>query len=99
VRRVTRADAADRDLDEILEYLTERSPPAAERLVADLDSRSRLLATQPRAGRPRNDLAPGLRSIVVGRYVVFFVSTDDEVIIVRIIHGARNITPEMFTGG
>jgi toxin ParE1/3/4 len=96
VRRVTRTDTAERDLDEILEYLNGRSPPAAERLVAELDSRCRLLASQPRMGRPRDDLAPGMRSIVIEHYVVFFVSTDEEVTVVRILHGARNITPDMF---
>jgi toxin ParE1/3/4 len=99
MRRVMRTDAADRDLDEILDYLIERSPSAAERLVAELDSRCRLLASQPLTGRSRDDLVPGMRSIVVGRYVLFFVSTDADVFIVRIIHGARNITPAMFTGG
>jgi plasmid stabilization system protein ParE len=31
-----------------------------------------------------------LRSVVVGYYVVFFVVTDDEVQIRRIVHGSRD---------
>jgi plasmid stabilization system protein ParE len=41
-------------------------------------------------GRPRDELQPGLRSVVVEYYVVFFVVTADEVQIRRIIHGSRD---------
>lgn len=41
-------------------------------------------------GRARDELQPGLRSVVVSYYVVFFVVTDDEVQIRRIVHGSRD---------
>jgi plasmid stabilization system protein ParE len=34
--------------------------------------------------------------VVVGRYLIFFLHTDDEVTVVRVLHGSRNITPDMF---
>jgi toxin ParE1/3/4 len=98
VRQLIRSDAAERDLEEILDYLNEHSPPAAERFVAELATRCQLLTTQPFIGRARDDLRAGLRSIVVGNYVVFFLPTDDQIQIRRVIHGARNITPGMFGG-
>ncbi|MBY0458374.1 MAG: type II toxin-antitoxin system RelE/ParE family toxin [Gemmataceae bacterium] len=91
MRRVTRTAAAERDFEEILEWLSEHSPKVAERFPAELDTRCRRLASQPLTGRPRDELQPGLRSIVVGYYVVFFTVTDDEVMIRRIVHSARDV--------
>jgi toxin ParE1/3/4 len=90
VRTVTRTAAAERDLEEILEWLHDHSPTVAERLPTALDARCRLLASQPFTGRARDELQPGLRSVVVEYYVVFFVVTDDEVQIRRIVHGSRD---------
>jgi toxin ParE1/3/4 len=98
MRRLTRTVTAESDLEEILEYLTTHSPPAASKFATDFEARCQLLPSQPNTGRPRDDLAPGLRSVVVGRYVAFFLVTDDDVVIVRVLHGARNIKPEMFDG-
>ncbi len=72
MRRVTRTAAADHDLEEIMEWLYEHSPAVAERLPAALDARCRRLASQPMTGRARDELRPGLRSIVVEYYSVFF---------------------------
>lgn len=42
-------------------------------------------------GRARDDLAPGIRSLAFGRYVVFFVALADGIDVVRVMHGARDI--------
>jgi toxin ParE1/3/4 len=99
VRAVNRTPLAAQDYRSILDYLLERSEPAAIRFNEEVELVCRLLVRQPRMGRARDDLLAGLRSIVVGHYVVFFRPGDDEVQILRIIHGARNITPDMFAGG
>jgi toxin ParE1/3/4 len=87
---------AENDLEEILDYLNALSPAAADKFAEEFDARCRLLPSQPNTGRPRDALLPGMRSVVVGRYVVFFLPTDDEVIIVRVLHGARNMTSDLF---
>ena len=97
MRKLTRTATAESDLEEILDYLNTHSSAAAEKFARDFDARCQLLPTQPKTGRPRDDLASGLRSVVVGRYVVFFLPTDEELVIVRILHGSRNITPELFS--
>lgn len=98
MRRIVRGDTAERDLEEIFSYLDDHSPPAADRFIAKLDSVTLLLASQPHIGRTREDLVSEMRSMVVDKYIVFYTSTDEEVSIVRIIHGSRNITPEQFHG-
>ena len=52
---------------------------------------SRVLATQPMMGRARDELAPRVRSVPFGRYVVFYVPLDDGIDVVRVLHGARDI--------
>jgi toxin ParE1/3/4 len=42
-------------------------------------------------GRERKDLAPGLRSFPVTKYLIFYYCTEDIIEIVRVIHGARDI--------
>jgi len=97
VRQVIRSDHAERDLDEILTYLAQYSIPAADRFAVELADWCRLLPSQPMLGRNRDDLHPGMRSVVIERYVMFFLSTATEIQVVRIIHGSRNITPDMFS--
>ncbi len=98
MRTLSRTPLAAQDVREVVDYLLEHSEPAADRFTTELEAACRLLPSQPRMGRERDDLAPGVRSIVVGKYVVFFRATDETIQILRVIHRARNITPEMFEG-
>jgi toxin ParE1/3/4 len=67
--RVTRRPEAESDVIEIWTYIAEDSVAEADRWVDRLDERLRLWATQPAIGRPREELAPSLRSMPFGRYV------------------------------
>ena len=98
MRTVSRTPLAAQDVREIVDYLLEHSEPAADRFAAELGAACQLLPSQPRMGRDRADLAPGVRSVVVGKHLVFFRSSDATIEVLRVIHGARNITPEMFEG-
>ena len=42
-------------------------------------------------GRRREELAPGLRSILQGSYVIFYRLTEERIEIVRVLHVARDI--------
>jgi toxin ParE1/3/4 len=88
---VERTSQAIADWEEALEYLEERSPRAAHRLAEAMKQRCDQLGRLPGMGRAREDLQPGLRSIVVEQYTVFYRATDTAVQIVRILHGARDI--------
>jgi len=56
-----------------------------------LSAKFHLLAEQPMLGRSRDELAPGLRSIPLGRYVIFYEVIPDGISIVRVLHGARDL--------
>ncbi|MEO2088711.1 MAG: type II toxin-antitoxin system RelE/ParE family toxin [Gemmataceae bacterium] len=91
MRRVRRTDLARDEIADALDYLEERSAVAAERLTAMIEEKCRLLATNPFMGRARDELRPGHRSVVVGDYLLFYRVTDFEVIVVRFLHGRRDL--------
>lgn len=65
--RVLRRPLAAADIAEIWDYIAEDSIAQADAWVDRLDETLRLLATQPRMGRLREELSPGLRSLPFGR--------------------------------
>jgi toxin ParE1/3/4 len=79
------------DLAEIWAYFAEDSIVNADAFAALIDKKLRLLAKQPGMGRARPELGHGLRSFVVGRYVVFYQPSSKGIEIVRVLHGARDI--------
>lgn len=82
---------AARDLEKAYEYTTEQSVRGAAKLVERMTQAFRTLARQPGLGRPRDEIAPGLRSFRVGSYLVFYEARADGILIVRVLHGARHI--------
>jgi toxin ParE1/3/4 len=89
--RVTRRPQAEADILEIWDFIAEDSVAEADQWVDRLDAKFELWATQPMMGRPRDELAPGLRSLTFGRYVVFFESMLDGIDVVRVLHGSRDL--------
>jgi toxin ParE1/3/4 len=88
---VVRTQRAEEDLEEILSYLEEHSPPAAERFAVAFNERCRLLAELPEMGRRRDEIRPGVRSVVIERYVAFYKITDTSVAILRVVFGRRDL--------
>lgn len=50
-----------------------------------------MLARQPEIGEPRSEIRPHLRSFPVGNYVIFYKLVDARVVVVRVLHGARDL--------
>ncbi len=70
--RVMRRPLAETDILQIWDYIADDSLAAADRWVDRIDEQFSLLAAQPLIGRSREELAPGMRSFPVGRYVIFY---------------------------
>ena len=88
------AREADRDLDDIWYYIAEESGSIgiADRLVDTITDRFLVLSSHPHIGRPRDeDLRPGLRSFPVGGYIIIYRIEDEDVVILRVLRGSRNI--------
>jgi plasmid stabilization system protein ParE len=83
---------AERDLDQIWEYIAADSVDAADGLIEKLFAAFENLARNPGLGHTRKDLT---RHIVlfwpVGRYLVIYRSTNRRLEIVGIAHGSRDI--------
>ena len=85
--------AAEAELDQIWWYIAEQSGSveAAKSVVASTTERFSLLATFPHLGRTRDDLRPGLRGLPVGDYVILYRINGEDVLILHVIHGRRDI--------
>ena len=79
------------DLAEIWDYIADDSEARADAFVATIDAKFQTLAKQPGIGRMREELTTGLRSLPIGRYVIFYLSQADGIEIIRVLHGARDI--------
>jgi toxin ParE1/3/4 len=51
------------------------------------------------SGPPRDQLAPNLRVVFQGNYAIYYVVRANELIIVRVLHGARDIAAIAEQGG
>jgi len=91
--RVVVRPQADDDLFEIAAYIARDNPAPAERLIDALESKFKLLATSPKLGRLRTELAPGLRSLPFRNYVIFYQPLEDGIEVVRVLHGKRDLKP------
>lgn len=94
--KATRGYHAELDAIEIWVRVARHDAAAADRLTDRFTAAIALLAAQPDLGRGADHLVPGLRSFPVGGYLIFYRKSDDGVFVVRIIHGTRNITPDLF---
>lgn len=81
---------AERDLNEIAQYIGQDSPAAAARVVLELiDQVESLLPAHPVIGRPGRVL--GTRELVIGSlpYIVPYRVRDGTIEILRVLHTAR----------
>lgn len=91
-RSVVWSPEAEGDLLEIWTYLAnEASPEVANVQLRSIARSTRRLARWPLSGRARDELIAGVRSIVVGQYVVFYRHIADRIEIIRVLHGSRDI--------
>ena len=84
---------ADADLAELYDYIaTHGSPARALTYVQRVATFCRGLATFPERGTRRDDLRPGLRIIGFARRdSIAFMVRPEAVVIVRILHGGRDL--------
>ncbi|MFC6853973.1 type II toxin-antitoxin system RelE/ParE family toxin [Marivibrio halodurans] len=70
--------------------MAEDSPDTASRFVHDLQQRFAPLCHSPEIGPRRDSLAPGLRAHFFRSYAIYYRITDTALIIMRVLHGARD---------
>ncbi len=88
------APQVEAELDDIWYYIATESGniEIADSVVDSITERFFLLANHPYLGRRRDeDLRPGLRTFSVHEYVIIYRIEDDDVLILHVAHGRRNI--------
>lgn len=81
---------AERDLEEIADYIAGDDPRRALSFIDELRRRCARIAETPKAFSARPELGAGIRCSLHGRYVIFFRASKDRVLILRVLHGARD---------
>ena len=92
--RVFLSEKARSDLLHICGYLEERSPNAASSFIRRIDENFENLRRFPFIGRERSSLAPGLRCLVVGLHLIFYLADEDKITVVRVIDGRMDVDEE-----
>lgn len=80
------------ELEEILDYVSERNPSAARTLASRIEKSIQVLADFPELAQLTDE--PGVRRLPIGRYpyVIFYSAERDAIVILHIRHTAR-LTP------
>lgn len=90
--RIRYLSTAQKDLDEIFDYILRDKPSAALSMLEKFDHTISQLSLNPELGViPKDDRLKnlGYRMLIVEKYLVFYVVKPRSIQIRRIIHGAR----------
>ena len=90
-RQVVWSHLARRTLDEILDYVAQDSPAVAADLASTALARAASLDQYAERGRPVPEIGvQSVRELFIHRYRMLYEVRDDLVVILAIIHGARD---------
>jgi toxin ParE1/3/4 len=83
---------AERDLDSVWRFIAidAGSLDTADKVIDSIVRHFALLARQPRAGRAREDIAPGARSFPSGNYLIYYRVSRSYLVISRVLHSKRD---------
>lgn len=89
---------AEMDLEDIGDTIAADNPSIALRFIRDIRVHCERIAATPLAYPARPELGPEIRCCVHQRYLIFFQPTITEVLIVRVLHGSRDLL-QLFSEG
>ena len=90
--------SAENDLLELWLNIAEENLVAADESLDSIQATASLLDTQPNMGRARPELSDGLRSFPTRTpYIIFYLPNDDGLLVVRVLHHARDIDADYFS--
>ena len=78
------------DLKSIFKYIARDNRTAARDVRIRMTEKFRMVGHNPEFGEPCDEIRPGLRFTLVGNYVVYYRLEAKKVLIVRVLHGARD---------
>ncbi len=90
-RQLIISDKAADDLSDIWLYIANDHPETADRFIDQLYAKCLLLCENTEIGRRRDEVMQGLRSFPVKRYTIFYRVNLQNIEIIRILSGYRDI--------
>ena len=95
--RIRYTSSAESDLLELWLTIAEDNLLAADKTLDTIHSSATILSKQNEMGRARPELSKGLRSFPTRTpYIIFYLPENDGLLIVRVLHHARDIDAEYF---
>ncbi|MFM8765438.1 MAG: type II toxin-antitoxin system RelE/ParE family toxin [Spartobacteria bacterium] len=79
------------DILEIWEFIAAHDEVAADRYIDHLRDRALELIAFPQLGRTRDEIQPGLRSLLARNHLIFYRLQDAEIQVLRILHGSMDL--------
>lgn len=76
------------DINQLFEFHGEQ---AAQEITREIVRGIENLELFPLFGRSRDELKVGLRSFVIRKYVVFYRIWQDTPVVIRVVHGSRDL--------
>ncbi len=96
--RIRFTNSAGADLLDLWLNVAEENPVATDESLDSIHATVLLLGSQPEMGRMRPELSDGLRSFPTRTpYIVFYLHDNDGLLVVRVLHHARDIGAEYFS--
>ncbi|MBI1761989.1 MAG: type II toxin-antitoxin system RelE/ParE family toxin [Acidobacteria bacterium] len=89
--KVVISEPAKEDLYQIADYVAQHSPAAALQLMKKFRKKFNMLTNFPQLGRERNDIAIGIRCLVMDNYLIFYQPSDKMIEIWRVRHSAQDL--------
>ena len=90
--RIWRRPSAEEDLLEIWTFIAADNIAAADSLIQAIADKCELLLDYPELGRRRPDIGENVRMLLVEKYLVLYAIAADRIEIVRVVHGARDLS-------
>jgi len=84
--------SAESDLDDIWLAIARDNRLAADRLLKRIGEKLQRLSVFPEMGSPRPEVAPTARLLIEGNYLILYEASPTHVVVVRVLHGARDLT-------
>ena len=84
---------AEKDLADIVLYIAADRPSAADRIASKIEKNLKFLCRNPHLGRVPSDrrlMELEYRYLVVEDYLIFYTLEDTDILVHRIMHGARD---------
>lgn len=95
MKPVLKVPWARADIAEIWHFKAADSLAAANRWFDCIDAKIESLGEFPDSGTPRPEMGEGIRSVPSYPYLIFYRVLPDRVEVLRVVHGAREMSDEI----